>query len=81
LSSESTKHLIGLVAMKTSMDVSEIRPPLGVASYTSRMPAKTNPFLSANLWEGFPVILIVVAALIFLLTVGGILYLCVIRGR
>ena len=81
LSSESMKNMIDLIAMKTNLDVSEIRPPLGMASFSSRTPANTNPFLSANLWDGFPATLVVIAALVFLMAIGGIVYLCVTWDR
>lgn len=79
LSSESMKYLMELMTMKTNMDVSEIRPPLGL--FVSRTPATTNPFLSANMWDGFPTTLVVIGAVVFLFALGGIVYLCVTWDR
>lgn len=81
VSSESMKHLIDLMAMKTNMDVSEIRPPLILSPFPSRPAGSTNPFLFASLWDGFPAALIVIAVIVFLLALVGIIYICVTWDR
>jgi protocadherin-15 len=79
----ATKHLIQLLANKLKLDVTEIRPPL--ASSLSQHPPHNGgggggnsdqSILTARFWEGLPAALVVVAVLVFLLALGGIIYLC-----
>jgi hypothetical protein len=69
----STNHLAYLMATKLKLDVSEIRQPLdnrwASKPYDSDTPA-------SRLWNGFPAALVVVGVLVFLLALGGIVYIC-----
>ncbi|XP_046657764.1 cadherin-99C-like isoform X2 [Daphnia pulicaria] len=69
----STNHLAYLMATKLKLDVSEIRQPLdnrwASKPYDSDTPAN-------RLWNGFPAALVVVGVLVFLLALGGIVYIC-----
>jgi len=76
----ATKHLIQLLANKLKLDVTEIRPPLASSSSSSVHSGNGgNPseaILATRFWEGLPAALVVVAVLVFLLALGGIIYLC-----
>ena len=77
----ATKHLIQLLANKLKLDVTEIRPPLASSSSSvhSGNGGGGNPseaILATRFWEGLPAALVVVAVLVFLLALGGIIYLC-----
>lgn len=69
----STNHLAYLMATKLKLDVSEIRQPLD--NRWSSKPYDTDTPAS-RLWNGFPAALVVVGVLVFLLALGGIVYIC-----
>lgn len=74
LDTGSTNHLAYLMATKLKLDVSEIRQPLVLS-----VPQPTAPINTAGgsrLWDGFPAALVVVGVLVFLLALGGIVYIC-----
>ena len=71
----ATKHLIDLLANKLKLDVTEIRPPLPTAAITTSI-LQPSAVLTAKFWDGLPAALVVVAVLVFLLALGGIIYLC-----
>jgi hypothetical protein len=73
----STNHLAYLMATKLKLDVSEIRQPLDNRWTSKPYDSDTPAFHSASrLWNGFPAALVVVGVLVFLLALGGIVYIC-----
>lgn len=74
LDTGSVRHLIDTISSKLKLDVTEIRPPLALA--TSQASAGV-PVRTSRIWDGFPAALVVVAVLVFLLALGGIVYICV----
>lgn len=74
LDTGSTNHLAYLMATKLKLDVSEIRQPLVLS--TSQPSAPVSPTSNSRLWDGFPAALVVVGVLVFLLALGGIVYIC-----
>ena len=85
LDTASTRHLIDQVAAKLKLDVSEIRPPLSNGLQSSSQPAGVSGSgmrtAGTRLWDGFPAALVVVGVLVFLLALGGIVYLCATWDR
>lgn len=75
LDTGSVKHLMDTISSKLKMDVTEIRPPLALAA--SQASAGVGPVRTSRIWDGFPAALVVVAVLVFLLALGGIVYICV----
>ena len=74
LNSGSTNHLAYLMATKLKLDLSEVRQPLVLS--TSQPSAPVGPTSNSRLWDGFPAALVVVGVLVFLLALGGIVYIC-----
>lgn len=62
------------MATKLKLDVSEIRQPLVLS--VSQPSSPVNTAGANRLWDGFPAALVVVGVLIFLLALGGIVYIC-----
>jgi protocadherin-15 len=84
LSTDSLNHIAGLLATKLRFDVSEIRPPLVEMLPPGRTSTPGGSISSAGSglqtiknWEGFPVALIAVGILVFMLAFGGTIYVCV----
>lgn len=87
LDTTPSRHVISQLTSQLKMDVAEIRPVAvaytnggnGATAYPTGNGADIRT--SGRLWDGFPAALVVVGVLVFLLALGGIVYLCATWDR
>jgi len=81
LSTESLSHISNLIGNQLGVEVSEIRPPLQLRSPSAGRPLPPPGVYSARLWDGIPVALMTVGIVVFLLALGGTVYICITWRR
>lgn len=86
LNSQSLASVADVVSSKLRFEVAQIRAPLALLpppTTTQRPPSSGSAggIFTARVWDGFPVALVAIGVLVFLLALAGSLYLCISWAR